>query len=67
MHSESKLIHQQAVELFSQPGLEYNLEFELKHIVIIDKFSRYPHRNQLLGRQSSAEEIAFLQQPNSSF
>lgn len=67
MHSESKLIHQQAVELFSQSGLEYNLDFELKHKVIIDKFGRYPHRNQLLGRQSSAEEIEFLQQPNSSF
>lgn len=67
MHSESKLIHQQAVELFSQPGLEYNLEFELKHKVIIDKFGRYPHRNELLGRASTDEELAFLKQPNSSF
>ena len=67
MHSESKLIHQQAVELFSQTSLEYNLEFELKHKVIIDKFGRYPHRNELLGRPSTDEELAFLQQPNSSF
>lgn len=67
MHSESKLIHQQAVQLFSQPGLEHNLEFELKHKVIIDRFGRYPHRNQLLGRTSTAEELTFLTQPNSSF
>ncbi|MBR7539611.1 DUF924 family protein, partial [Mycobacterium tuberculosis] len=34
---------------------------------IIERFGRYPHRNAILGRQSSEEEIAFLQQPNSSF
>ena len=42
-------------------------DFELKHKVIIDRFGRYPHRNAVLGRTSSAEEIAFLQEPNSSF
>lgn len=67
MHSESKLIHQQAVQLFNQPGLENNHEFELKHKVIIDRFGRYPHRNQILNRASSAEEIEFLSQPGSSF
>ncbi|MDA0150154.1 DUF924 family protein [Vibrio sp. LaRot3] len=67
MHSESKLIHQQAVQLFNQPGLENNYEFELKHKVIIDRFGRYPHRNQILNRTSSAEEIEFLSQPGSSF
>jgi uncharacterized protein (DUF924 family) len=35
--------------------------------VIIDRFGRYPHRNELLGRESTAEEIEFLQQPGSSF
>ena len=67
MHSESKLIHKQAVRLFSQSGLEYNLEFELKHKVIIDRFGRYPHRNKILNRESTQEELAFLQEPNSSF
>jgi len=67
MHSESPLIHQQAVKLFSQPGLERNLEFELKHKAIIDRFGRYPHRNVALGRESTDEELEFLQQPDSSF
>ncbi|MDA0130048.1 DUF924 domain-containing protein [Vibrio sp. MarTm2] len=67
MHSESKIIHQKAVELFSQVGLENNYDFEIKHKVIIDKFGRYPHRNAILGRESTAEEIEFLNQPNSSF
>jgi len=67
MHSESAVIHEQAVKLFSQPGLERNLEFELKHKAIIDRFGRYPHRNAALGRDSTSEELVFLQQPNSSF
>lgn len=67
MHSESALIHEKAVELFSAPGLELNLEFEHKHKVIIDRFNRYPHRNKILGRISTAEEIEFLKEENSSF
>jgi len=67
MHSESALIHEKAVELFSQPGGEYNYEFELKHKAIIDRFGRYPHRNNVLGRESTTEELEFLEQPGSSF
>jgi len=67
MHSESLDIHEEAVVLFSQPGLEYNLEFEYKHKVIIERFSRYPHRNEVLGRTSTPEEIEFLKEPDSSF
>lgn len=67
MHSESALIHQHAVRLFDQPGLEKNYAFELQHKAIIDQFGRYPHRNNALGRTSSAEELAFLQQPGSGF
>ena len=67
MHSESASIHQQAVLLFNQPGLEDNYNFELKHQVIIDRFGRYPHRNSLLNRPSTPEELAFLSQPGSSF
>jgi uncharacterized protein (DUF924 family) len=67
MHSESKLIHIEAVKLFESLGNSNNLEFEHKHKAIIDRFGRYPHRNGILGRESTAEEIEFLKQPNSSF
>lgn len=67
MHSESPMMHKIARELFTEPGMENNLEFEEKHWAIIEKFGRYPHRNQILGRSSTPAEIAFLQEPNSSF
>ncbi|BBM66147.1 membrane protein [Vibrio alfacsensis] len=67
MHSESQLIHKEAEKLFKTLGRESNYEFELKHKVIIDRFGRYPHRNAILGRDSTEEEKAFLQQPDSSF
>lgn len=67
MHSESRAIHVDAERLFRQPGLESNYQFELKHKAIIDRFGRYPHRNAVLGRPSTAEEEAFLRQPGSSF
>lgn len=67
MHSESLVIHEEAVRLFTDAGLEGNLDFEMKHKIIIERFGRYPHRNALLGRVSTAEEITFLQEPNSSF
>ena len=43
MHSESALIHEQALALFAQPGMENNLDFERRHKAIIDRFGRYPH------------------------
>lgn len=67
MHSESAVIHEQALELFAQPGMENNLDFERRHKAIIDRFGRYPHRNAVLGRTSTAEELAFLSEPGSSF
>lgn len=67
MHSESPIIHRQAVEVFTQIGKPDTLKFELKHKKIIDQFGRYPHRNRILGRSSSAEEAEFLSTPGSSF
>lgn len=67
MHSESLSVHKEAVRLFTEVGLEGNLEFELKHKVIIERFGRYPHRNKILGRESTTEEIEFLAGPGSSF
>ena len=66
-HSESPAIHEVAIRLFAEEGLDSNLQFERKHQAIINRFGRYPHRNVALGRESSAEEIAFLKTPGSSF
>lgn len=67
MHSESQAMHEVAVKLYKVPGLESNYDFELKHKSIIDRFGRYPHRNEILGRQSTEEELLFLQEDRSSF
>jgi uncharacterized protein (DUF924 family) len=67
MHSESPLVHEEALRLYGAPGLEDQLVYERQHKAIIDRFGRYPHRNALLGRESTAEELEFLRQPGSSF
>ncbi len=60
-------IHQAAVRLFSAPGLEKSLSSELKHQAIIGRFGRFPHRNSLLERHSTPDELAFLSKPGSRF
>lgn len=67
MHSESRLIHVEAERLYREYAPVENYDFELKHKVIVDRFGRYPHRNEVLGRQSKAEEVEFLKQPGSRF
>jgi len=67
MHSESLQIHEDALELFRRNGQQGNFEYELKHKAIIERFGRYPHRNEVLGRASTEAELEFLQQPGSSF
>lgn len=67
MHSESSLIHQQAMLLFDRLEDKRNLHFEVRHKDIIEQFGRYPHRNNLLNRLSTEAELEFLQQPGSSF
>lgn len=67
MHSESRLIHVMAERLYREFALPINLEFELRHKAIVDRFGRYPHRNESLGRASTPEEMEFLKQPGSSF
>ena len=66
-HSESSRIHEIAVTLFESLDDPESLDYELQHKAIVDRFGRYPHRNKALGRASTAEEIAFLKTPNSSF
>lgn len=67
MHSESPVIHHIAVQLFAGMGRAENLDFEVRHKAIIDRFGRYPHRNAILSRASTAAEIAFLSEPGSTF
>jgi uncharacterized protein (DUF924 family) len=56
-----------AERLFKDCGPESNYDFELRHKEIIDRFGRYPHRNAVLARRSTADELAFLAEPGSSF
>ena len=67
MHSESRQVQRQSEALFVALGAEGNLRAALQHKAIIDRFGRYPHRNAVLGRKSSAEEEAFLLEPGSRF
>ena len=67
MHSESRAIHVIAESLFRNHTSANSYDFELRHKAIIDRFGHYPHRNAILGRESTAEEQAFLLQPGSGF
>lgn len=60
MHSESLKVHLKALELFENLGNENSLRYEKLHKEIIDRFGRYPHRNEVLGRESTSEELEFL-------
>lgn len=67
MHSESRAIQAESVALYARNGLEDNLDFARRHQAIVDRFGRYPHRNAVLGRESTPEEAAFLMEPGSRF
>lgn len=67
MHSESKEVHEEALKLFEALGNEENLKYEKIHKEIIDRFGRYPHRNKQLGRESTPEEIEYLENNQESF
>ncbi|MEH6357344.1 MAG: DUF924 family protein [Pseudomonadales bacterium] len=76
-HSESLQLQQHCVELFnrfyqqSDPAiretLRNSLEFAQQHLDIIEKFARFPHRNTLLGRESTAQELAYLEESGVNF
>ena len=65
-HSEQKADQARPIELFSALGNPLNLDFAIRHKAIIDRFGRFPHRNEIFGRTSTDEEVVFLQQPGSS-
>jgi uncharacterized protein (DUF924 family) len=60
MHSETLADQQLALQLFDQPGLEDNRRFARHHHDIVEKFGRFPHRNQALGREASPAELEYL-------
>jgi uncharacterized protein (DUF924 family) len=60
MHSESRIIHDEALIIFQSLGDEETLKFECLHKEIIDRFGRFPHRNKILKRVSTQEEEIFL-------
>ncbi len=60
MHSENLDDQQRSLKLFDQPGLEDNFRFARHHCAIVEQFGRFPHRNEMLGRESSAAEIEYL-------
>jgi uncharacterized protein (DUF924 family) len=60
MHSEDLEDQRLALELFDQPGLEGNLRFARHHHDIVARYGRFPHRNAILGRASSAAEVEYL-------
>ena len=62
MHSESLLIHEEALKLFSEAGMEFYRGYEDEHRGVIERFGRFPHRNAVLGRASTAAEKLYLAQ-----
>lgn len=60
MHSERMADQDRSVALFETPGLEDNLRFARHHRELIRRFGRFPHRNAILGRSSTAEELEYL-------
>jgi uncharacterized protein (DUF924 family) len=69
MHSEELSVHEQSIAQFQALKAEGHdaLDFAVRHQKIIEQFGRYPHRNAILGRVSTPEEVLFLEQPGSSF
>ena len=71
-HSEDAAMQEKSVELFSalnsdHPGFDGALDYAHRHRGVIARFGRFPHRNAILGRVSTGDELAFLEQPGSSF
>lgn len=66
-HSESREDQALSIELFSRLGNEQWTNYALAHKAVIDRFGRFPHRNAVLGRPSSAEEVAFLRESSAKW
>jgi uncharacterized protein (DUF924 family) len=71
-HAEGLAMQEEAIRLFTRlaaiaPDQEDQLDYARRHHAVIRRFGRFPHRNPILGRRSTAEEAAFLEQPGSGF
>ena len=71
-HAEDLALQEESVRLFTQlhavaPAMDSVLEYAHRHRAVIARFGRFPHRNAALARVSTAEELAFLEQPGSGF
>jgi uncharacterized protein (DUF924 family) len=71
-HAEDAFMQERAVALFTElaaehPGFDETLDYAHRHRGVIARFGRFPHRNEILGRASTPEEIEFLRQPGSRF
>jgi uncharacterized protein (DUF924 family) len=69
MHSENLEHQRRSVELFRRLGGSEtdSSYYAVRHMEIIERFGRFPHRNEVLGRRTTPEEAEFLTQPGSSF
>ncbi|HEV2094071.1 MAG TPA: DUF924 family protein [Rubrobacter sp.] len=71
MHAENVEDQRRSVELFeglaAEPGGPDVVEYAVGHREIVERFGRFPHRNAILGRETTPEEAEFLTQPGSSF
>jgi len=71
-HAEGRAMQDEAVRLFTKlvgeaPEHADMLDYAHRHRAVIARFGRFPHRNEILGRRSTAEEVAFVKQPGSAF
>ncbi|MFQ5954810.1 MAG: DUF924 family protein [Kiloniellales bacterium] len=66
-HSESLARQRRSVELFRRLNLPKSLDYAERHLRVIERFGRFPHRNKTLGRTSTPEEEAFLAGPNAPY
>ena len=71
-HSEDLAMQDQSVKLFQTlaaetPALAGMFDYAVRHHAVVARFGRFPHRNEVLGRPSTAEELVFLQEPGSRF
>lgn len=70
-HAESLAMQEEALRLFralaEETGLADPLDWAIRHHAVVARFGRFPHRNEVLGRPSTAEERHFLEQPGSRF
>ena len=71
-HAESLSMQQRSLDLYdmlrsSASGFEDTYDYARRHYDVIRRFGRFPHRNAILGRESTADEREFLKQPGSGF